>query len=157
MSNDELRGAIYTTQALLKQAADALQENVDSLTKSHTDPVTGLVDDEARLSIESDQDLIDRLRAAAVPVCQKPEPVQEPVAWRKLNGFRFDYIEHQPALSGMVSKDWRPLYDTTPPAAQRQWVGLTNRDLDELACGGLFTDRQKLAKAIEAKLRERNT
>jgi hypothetical protein len=45
-------------------------------------------------------------------------PVQEPVAWRKFNGFRFDYIEHQPALSGMVSKEWKPLYDTTPPAAQ---------------------------------------
>jgi hypothetical protein len=43
-------------------------------------------------------------------------PVQEPVAWRKFNGFRFDYIEHQPALSGMVSKEWKPLYDTTPPA-----------------------------------------
>jgi hypothetical protein len=42
--------------------------------------------------------------------------VQEPVAWRKFNGFRFDYIEHQPALSGMVSKEWKPLYDTTPPA-----------------------------------------
>lgn len=46
----------------------------------------------------------------------QPAPVQEPVAWRKFNGFRFDYIEHQPALSGMVSKEWKPLYDTTPPA-----------------------------------------
>jgi hypothetical protein len=58
-------------------------------------------------------------RNAAPPAQPAPvQPVQEPVAWRKFNGFRFDYIEHQPALSGMVSKEWKPLYDTTPPAAQ---------------------------------------
>jgi hypothetical protein len=56
-------------------------------------------------------------RNAAPPAQPAPvQPVQEPVAWRKFNGFRFDYIEHQPALSGMVSKEWKPLYDTTPPA-----------------------------------------
>jgi hypothetical protein len=114
MTNDELRGAIYTTRALLTQAADALQENVDSLTKSHTDPVTGLVDDEARLSIESDQDLIDRLRAAAVPVCQKPEPVQ-PVAWYEHNpdlDAWFLAYTHNPKVKS------RPLVfgDTTPHA-----------------------------------------
>ncbi len=37
--------------------------------------------------------------------------VQEPVAWRRFNGSRFEYIEHIPALSGMVSEDWIPLHD----------------------------------------------
>jgi hypothetical protein len=67
-------------------------------------------------------------------------PVQEPVACE--------------CNQGQVCHVCDPI---TPSAAQRQWVGLTNRDLDELACGGLFTDRQKLAKAIEAKLRSKNT
>jgi hypothetical protein len=70
MSNNELRGAIHSLQGLLTEAADALQESVNSMIESHTDPVTGLIDDDARLSIESDTDLIDRLRAAAVPFCQ---------------------------------------------------------------------------------------
>jgi hypothetical protein len=53
------------------------------------------------------------------------------VAWRKFNGFRFDYIEHQPALSGMVSKEWKPLYDTTPPAQQAVPDAIHHTDLSE--------------------------
>ena len=61
----------------------------------------------------------------------QPAPVQEPVAWRKFNGFRFDYIEHQPALSGMVSKEWKPLYDTTPPAQPAVPDAIHHTDLSE--------------------------
>ena len=84
-------------------------------------------------------------------------PVQEPVAWRKFNGFRFDYIEHQPALSGMVSKEWKPLYDTTPPAAQRQWVGLTDEEM-YLNCPNWLSQEQckVWVQQIEAKLKEKN-
>jgi hypothetical protein len=58
-----------------------------------------------------------------------------------------------------------PVYDTTPPAAQRQypqaertaWVGLTDEEID-LAIGfvGSIGARQD-ARAIEAKLKEKNT
>jgi len=87
----------------------------------------------------------------------QPTPVQEPVAWRKFNGFRFDYIEHQPALSGMVSKEWKPLYDTTPPAAQRQWVGLTDEEM-YLNCPNWLSQEQCKVwiQQIEAKLKEKN-
>jgi hypothetical protein len=45
---------------------------------------------------------------------------------------------------------------TTPPAAQRQWVGLTDEEV--IKCtptwGGTVED---VARAIEAKLKEKNT
>ena len=47
---------------------------------------------------------------------------------------------------------------TTPPAAQRQWVGLTQEDIDiafdDSQEGGGFDD---FARAIESKLRSKNT
>ena len=46
-----------------------------------------------------------------------------------------------------------PLY-TTPPAAQRQWVGLTNQELVDLTS---IYSGAPLYCAIEAKLREKNT
>jgi hypothetical protein len=56
--------------------------------------------------------------------------------------------------------DWlyeaRALY-TTPPAAQRQWVGLTRQDIDiafdDTQEGGGFDD---FARAIEQALKEKN-
>jgi hypothetical protein len=51
-----------------------------------------------------------------------------------------------------------PCECTTPPAAQRQWVGLTPEEIDTV-----YRDMQppvqhwQLARAIEAKLKEKNT
>ena len=75
---------------------------------------------------------IEKARKAITAIKQAlAAPVQEPVAWRKFNGFRFDYIEHQPALSGMVSKEWKPLYDTTPPAQPAVPDAIHHTDLSE--------------------------
>jgi hypothetical protein len=70
------------------------------------------------------------------------EPVREPVA----------------TLFGSL-----PVYDTTPPAAQRQWVGLTDYEIGVCSTeaamnrsamvGGAVT----FARAIEAKLKEKNS
>ena len=48
-----------------------------------------------------------------------------------------------------------PLY-TTPPAAQRQWVGLSDDEIIQCTptWGGTVED---VARAIEAKLKEKNT
>jgi hypothetical protein len=53
---------------------------------------------------------------------------------------------------------------TTPPAAQRQWVGLTPDDIRQLekenTVGGLHGDycpTWDLIEAVEAKLKEKNT
>jgi hypothetical protein len=50
--------------------------------------------------------------------------------------------------------EWKPLY-TTPPAAQRQWVGLTDEERDDLL--DTYITAEGRARAIEAKLKEKNT
>ena len=87
-------------------------------------------------------------------VPKQPAPVQEPVAWRKFNGFRFDYIEHQPALSGMVSKEWKPLYDTTPPAQPAHVQPVQEADVfdDDIEVTGPTTIRTRYRLEVGTKL-----
>jgi hypothetical protein len=80
--------------------------------------------------------------------------VQEPVAWyRDEDGIRIYY----------ESKCWddaTPLY-TTPPAAQRQWVGLAHEEIAEIVTP--YWDKycdfdfQQFTQDIEALLRSKNT
>jgi hypothetical protein len=51
-----------------------------------------------------------------------------------------------------------PLY-TTPPAAQRQWVGLSQNELDAMFSNTIKGKKlvNWFARAIEAKLKEKNT
>ena len=62
----------------------------------------------------------------------------------------------EPAESPDDWSDWK----VTPPAAQRQWVGLTDEEIvlivAECAASHQHTDIH-FAKAIEAKLKEKNT
>jgi hypothetical protein len=76
----------------------------------------------------------------------QPAPVQEPVAWRWVNPkgwLTYGEAPHDTFKS-------TPLY-TTPPAAQRQWVGLTDEDFKYATAGGAAD-----ARKWEAKLREKN-
>jgi hypothetical protein len=94
----------------------------------------------------------------------EPELVQEPVAWRydlKRNGsFAGVSTEYSPVKLS-IGENWTPLY-TTPPAAQRQWVSLTNEDyhtnmfsITSLGACDIATIKS-IAKDVEAKLKERN-
>jgi hypothetical protein len=51
---------------------------------------------------------------------------------------------------------WNAAMDATPPAAQRQWIGLTDEEIEDIVeeFDGVGWD---VAQAIEAKLREKNT
>jgi hypothetical protein len=49
-----------------------------------------------------------------------------------------------------------PLY-TTPPAAKRQWVGLTDEERGQAINANFGTGLWHMAKDIEAKLKEKNT
>ena len=85
---------------------------------------------------------------------QKQRHEQEPVAWFSPSGNLYKTRFHAAANGEQVVT---PLY-TTPP--QRTWVGLTNNDLQPIAeeyrilFGSWVHD---FARAIEAKLKEKNT
>ena len=83
-----------------------------------------------------------------------PAPVQEPVAWMYgCVGRGRMYAEELDDPAG-----WQPLY-TTPPAAQRQWVGLTDEERMDILLN-LNWDKKlshmDTALTIEAKLKEKN-
>jgi hypothetical protein len=80
------------------------------------------------------------------------EPEQEPVAWANSNDLQnFDMkVRTGPDLHHTV-----PLY-TTPP--KREWVGLTDEEIDILSCEMVKGDKSVnwLCKVLEAKLKEKN-
>jgi hypothetical protein len=81
------------------------------------------------------------------------EPVQKPLTWLKTietpGGFG-KFAEAKPNEKGA-----KPVY-LTPPAAQRQWVGLTDEDKLHIEIMGGKSDVM-LADMVEAKLKEKNT
>jgi hypothetical protein len=82
-------------------------------------------------------------------VAAQPAPVQEPIGYA-VPTFDFDNsVIKKVHYAGTV-----PLY-TTPPAAQRQWVGLTDDEVEK--CVKYCRSAEGLAQAIEAKLKEKNT
>jgi hypothetical protein len=110
------------------------------------------------------------LAVHATPPAQ-PAPVQEPVAWIEHewsgSGLRHLHFERreQSVRDEVMNPIWTPLY-TTPPAAQRQWVGLTDEEVT--ICHSLAVLSKKhdgtdpsfttlLHQQIEAKLKEKNT
>lgn len=89
---------------------------------------------------------------------QPKEPEQEPVAKVKRNSAGQIYIEWRDGEGAITSLIGAEFY-TTPP--QRTWVGLTDVEIAS-ACkknGGAewwWRDIEEFAKAIEAKLKEKN-
>ena len=75
---------------------------------------------------------------------------QEPVAWANIN--KHGDITHTNNKRMPWSKT--PLY-TTPPAAQRQWVGLTEKDFSAINQSCLT--KLQAATSAESILREKNT
>ena len=86
-------------------------------------------------------------------------PVQEPVAWMSREDYD-DYLEESKVTSATVYNYQLdiPLY-TTPPAAQRQWVGLTDDEFEDIELGCRSTSSGKIMamQKVEAKLKEKNT
>jgi len=83
----------------------------------------------------------------------QPAPVQEPVWIRPDHLQKAQKAPFLCRVEPHKRDDFVPLY-TTPCAAQRQWVGLTDAEMQAI------WDRyahMEMMRAIEAKLREKNT
>jgi hypothetical protein len=90
----------------------------------------------------------------------EPAPVQEPVAWRwsESKGERWfdwttDWSHHDKAK--LMAFPIEYAY-TTPPAAKRQWVGLTEDEREQHRDDWRSNIHDKEFRAIEAKLKEKN-
>ena len=95
--------------------------------------------------------------------CNEDRPVQE---WIRSMKSMLPAPVQEPALviyQGEIAKSNLPkgftgmLY-TTPPAAQRQWVGLTDKEMYKLWLSvDEESDRMAFGEAVQAKLKEKNT
>ena len=123
------------------------------------------------LDVSDEHDAYIGARAAWNATNPPAAPVQEPVAWMyEVNGAHTILDLFEPPDDAYDEGTLHPLY-TTPPAAQRQWVGLTDEELRELekqfeAERVRTSDEEYLViypaaywqwqRAIEAKLKEKN-
>jgi hypothetical protein len=93
-------------------------------------------------------------RAKLCAVCARGLDEQEPVAWRYQNS-NTDHV-YLVWEKGTGGRNWTPLY-TTPP--RREWRGLRDEEIRRM---GIETPGQQggwnlaFARAIEAKLKEKN-
>jgi hypothetical protein len=105
---------------------------------------------------------LERL-VALVRADERAAPVQEPVAWRftGIAGFKRFVTDAQHKGLPLEVRAWYEPFKcascTTPPAAQRQWVGLTLEEILETYRGPDGSDYVDYARGIEAKLKEKNT
>ena len=88
-------------------------------------------------------------------------PVAEPVVFYRCNGCGHAYEQVHPTSCDCMEAGGfdRVEYYTTPPAAKRPWVGLTDEEIEK-ACvplGAAMLSFTEVARAIEAKLKEKNT
>jgi hypothetical protein len=101
------------------------------------------------------EDAKDALREAQAA---QPAPVQEPVAWAvHYNGPIPLFTKTKAEAEAWGGDHILPLY-TTPPVAQRQWRGLTDKEFEEIIMSAPnATVPVVLWQLIQDKLKEKNT
>jgi len=95
-------------------------------------------------------DLGQEIEQEPVALWQKRHPLRTGGAWE--NTSEYDAKWWSKKAQGW---DIRALY-TTPPAAQRPWVGLTDAEIKAIAFDTRYGGLVETTRAIEAKLKEKN-
>jgi hypothetical protein len=133
----------------LDLALEALEETLKTLDDANAIPGGPIAD---TIWYSPYETLFDYLEAQITAIKQaRSAPEQEPVAWTvsgKITDWSKDFSAYQ------TKHYTRPVY--TQPAAQRQWVGLTDEDWQEIADKTDWIIWSEVRQAIEAKLKEKN-
>ena len=153
-TSDKYRAEDYAVEGFRKarQVLPALRTAIESAEKQKPVAFYYEIDQSKAISFAPDRDP----NIPWQPLYKHPAPVQEPVAWMvyTLDG-QSVCVTDNPAEFG-ESHRALPLY-TTPPAAQRTWVGLTDEEVDGLwEMAKLFAPAKHFYLLIEAKLKEKN-
>ncbi len=121
---NELHVAIAKMQVLMREAADRIEENKNSLAESSS--LNGIIKDlEVQAMVESDTLLVAHLRAAALPWDQRHKHAEQPA-------------QQEPINESTDLLQWREAMDDkeTPPA-QRNQLTKQERDLIHAATGSM--------------------
>jgi len=116
------------------------------------------IDKDNTVSVYCERDQIAKVEAMFTPTAAQPAPVQEPVAWIDMSAWPPVRFREGVLRSDLEHLDGLPLC-TTPPAAQRQWVGLTEdeiRKLRHLVDWTAEWSYGRFAYELEQLLREKN-
>ena len=175
-----------TDRELMKQALDALEElnETNSYWWQEVDEATLAQMEATIVALNERLAHCDRCGKRMggegdIHTCTPKQPEQEPVAWMFQHGEtgRMSIVSNDGMNKPELFLAMNPRYAlvcalVTPPAAQRQWVELTDDDIAETNWR-LSADREyeqwtlrenlvvrgvkEFARGIEAKLKERNT
>jgi hypothetical protein len=132
-----------------------------------------------RLTVEYWNECVDAITAIKQALAAQPAPVQScycpncEAMGKELAALKAHLTEEKKVelATNWFSEDWaitkavgmlhdydRLLRKTTPPAAKRQWIGLTEDEFEDIELGCRSTSSGKIMamQKVEAKLKEKN-
>ena len=105
-------------------------------------------DEALRMAIEWFTDVSTNNEDEVIQACKKAlAETQEPVAYQPTS-------QEQSVMHQAMIRSSKLVHKATPPS--REWVGLSNDDLYKILNDNIGSSSYAVARAIEAKLREKN-